>query len=225
MPKGVITCRHRSKHSVGDVYFKGRYTIIRSVLRYLPDVIFAPGIADFLFPKAVPNEKKNIPTCVPQCYDVEKILIRFILDTNKYLLWQTVTTGTSHPPTQQAFSDRFWTILIHLYLNKWQCSFSVARERCDERRMVPWENWDWLYEDSKGADQPTHLYKLVCSYTVGIHENISNWIWKYTYARVFVLRIRVSCAFPTHCTCVDFKLRMKRESTYFETHEHSLAAL
>ena len=47
----------------------------------------------------------------------------------------------------------------------------------------------------------------------------------YTYARVFVLRIRVSCAFPTHCTCVEFKLRMKRESTYFETHEYSLAAL
>ena len=111
--------------------------------------------------------------------DVEKILICFILDTNKYLLWQTMTTQTSHPPTQQAFSDRFWTILIHLYLNKWQCSFSEARERCDERRIVPWENWDWLYEDSKGTDQPTHLYKLVCSYTVGIHENISNWIWKY----------------------------------------------
>ena len=47
----------------------------------------------------------------------------------------------------------------------------------------------------------------------------------YTNARVFVLRIRVSCAFPTHCTCVEFKLRMKRESTYFETHEYSLAAL
>ena len=46
-----------------------------------------------------------------------------------------------------------------------------------------------------------------------------------TSARVFVLRIRVSCAFPTHCTCVEFKLRMKRESTYFETHEYSLAAL
>ena len=29
-------------------------------------------------------------------------------------------------------------------------------------------------KDSKGTDQPTHLYKLVCSYTVGIHENISN---------------------------------------------------
>ena len=47
----------------------------------------------------------------------------------------------------------------------------------------------------------------------------------YTSARVFVLRIRVSCAFPTHCTCVEFKLRMKCESTYFETHEYSLAAL
>ena len=47
----------------------------------------------------------------------------------------------------------------------------------------------------------------------------------YTTARVFVLRIRVSCAFPTHCTCVEFKLRMKRESTCFETHEYSLAAL
>ena len=46
----------------------------------------------------------------------------------------------------------------------------------------------------------------------------------YTTARVFVLRIRVLCAFPTHCTCVEFKLRMKRESTYFETHEYSLAA-
>ena len=46
----------------------------------------------------------------------------------------------------------------------------------------------------------------------------------YTSARVFVLRIRVLCAFPTHCTCVEFKLRMKRESTYFETHEYSLAA-
>ena len=47
----------------------------------------------------------------------------------------------------------------------------------------------------------------------------------YTSARVFVMRIRVSCAFPTHCTCVEFKLRMKRESTYFETHEYSIAAL
>ena len=47
----------------------------------------------------------------------------------------------------------------------------------------------------------------------------------YTTARVFVLRIRVSCAFPMRCTCVEFKLRMKRESTHFETHEYSLAAL
>ena len=39
-------------------------------------------------------------------------------------------------------------------------------------------------------------------------------IFAYTTARVFVLRIRV-----------EFKLRMKRESTYFETHEYSLAAL
>ena len=85
----------------------------------------------------------------------------------------------SQPPTQQAFSDRLWTILIHLYLNKWQCLFSVARERCDEWRIVPWENWDWLYEDSKGTDQPTHLHKMVCSFIVGIHGNISNWIWKY----------------------------------------------
>ena len=50
-------------------------------------------------------------------------------------------------------------------------------------------------------------------------------VMSYTTARVFVLRIRVSCAFPTHCTCVEFKLRMKRESTYFETHEYSLEAL
>ena len=50
--------------------------------------------------------------------------------------------------------------------------------------------------------------------------------WKrYTTARVFVLRIRISCAFPTHCTCVELKLRMKRESRYFETHEYSIAAL
>ena len=47
----------------------------------------------------------------------------------------------------------------------------------------------------------------------------------YTTARVFVMRICVSCAFPTHCTCVEFKLRMKRESTYFEIHKYSLAAL
>ena len=52
-----------------------------------------------------------------------------------------------------------------------------------------------------------------------------NQTYRYTTVRVFVLRIRVSCAFPTHCTCVEFTLRMKRESTYFETHEYSLAAL
>ena len=67
---------------------------------------YCSGIADFLFPKAVTNEK-HIPTCVPQCYDGEKILILFILDTSKYLLLQTVTTQTSQPPTQQAFLDRF----------------------------------------------------------------------------------------------------------------------
>ena len=44
----------------------------------------APGIADFLFPKAVPNEK-HIPTCVPQCYDVEKILsFAFWIPVNIY---------------------------------------------------------------------------------------------------------------------------------------------
>ena len=54
---------------------------------HLSDVIFiARGIADFLFSKAVPNEKR-IPTCRPQCYDVEKMLILFILGTSKYLLW------------------------------------------------------------------------------------------------------------------------------------------
>ena len=47
----------------------------------------------------------------------------------------------------------------------------------------------------------------------------------YTTARVVVLRICVKCAFPTRCTCVEFKLRMKRKSTYFKTHEYSLAAL
>ena len=44
----------------------------------------------------------------------------------------------------------------------------------------------------------------------------------YTRSRVFVLQIRVSCAFPTRCTCVEFQLRIERESTYFETHEYSL---
>ena len=46
-----------------------------------------------------------------------------------------------------------------------------------------------------------------------------------TKARVFVLRIRVSCAFPTRCTCVEFQLRMKRESTYFETLKYSFIDL
>ena len=47
----------------------------------------------------------------------------------------------------------------------------------------------------------------------------------YTKARVFVLRICVLCAFSTRCTCVEFQLRMKRKSTYFETHEYSLSDL
>ena len=38
-------------------------------------------------------------------------------------------------------------------------------------------------------------------------------------ARVFVLQNRVSCAFPSRCTCVEFQLRVKRESTYSKTHE------
>ena len=76
--KGVLTCRHRSKHSFGDVLHD--YKASSEVLTRCHFI--APGIADFLFPKAVPNEK-HIPTCVPQCYDVEKILILFILDTSK----------------------------------------------------------------------------------------------------------------------------------------------
>ena len=59
-------------------------------------------------------------------------------------------------------------------------------------------------------------------------KNPKSCVWYknvYTTARVFVLRIRVSCAFPTHFTWVEFKLCMKRESTYFETHEYSLATL
>ena len=52
-------------------------------------------------------------------------------------------------------------------------------------------------------------------------ESMATLKYCYTTARVFVLRIRVLCAFPTRCTCVEFKLRMKRESTYFETHEYS----
>ena len=98
VPKGVITCRHRSKHSFGDVYFKRRYTIIK------PDVILLLGVLQtFCFQK--PYQMKN--TFLLVYYDVEKILILFILDTSKYLLWQTVTTQMSQPPTQQAFSDRF----------------------------------------------------------------------------------------------------------------------
>ena len=58
VPKGVITCRHRSKHSFGDVYFKRRYTIIK------PDVILLLGYCRLPVFKAVPNEK-HIPTCVP----------------------------------------------------------------------------------------------------------------------------------------------------------------
>ena len=70
----------------------------------------------------------------------------------------------------------------------------------------------------------------VCpSVCLSVTNRVLSITWKplklYTPARVFVLRIRVSCAFPTRCTCVEFKLRMKRESTYFETHEYSLAAL
>ena len=80
--------------------------ILSDVTRLTRCHFIAPGIADFLFSKAIPNEK-HIPTCVPQCNDVGKILILFILDTSKYLLWQTVTTQMSQPPTQQAFSDRF----------------------------------------------------------------------------------------------------------------------
>ena len=78
--------------------------ILSDVTRLTRCHFIAPGIADFMFSKAVPNEK-HIPTCVPQY--VEKILILFILDTSKYLLWQTVTTQKSRPPTQQVFSDRF----------------------------------------------------------------------------------------------------------------------
>ena len=33
------------------------------------------------------------------------------------------------------------------------------------------------------------------------------------------------CLPIVRCTCVDFKLRIKRESTYFETHGYSLTAL
>ena len=38
-----------------------------------------------------------------------------------------------------------------------------------------------------------------------------------TKAPIFIQRIPLlSCAFPTHYTCVEFKLRIKRESTYFQ---------
>ena len=47
----------------------------------------------------------------------------------------------------------------------------------------------------------------------------------YTKARVFIIRIRFSCAFPPCCMCVEFQLRMKHESTYFKTHEYSLTYL
>ena len=65
-----------------------------------------------------------------------------------------------------------------------------------------------------------YFYKII----LAVHHLTVPYIRNYTTARVFVLRIRVLCAFPTHCTCVEFKLRMKRESTYFETHKYSLAA-
>ena len=84
VPKKVITCRHISKYRFRDVFFKRRYTIITVLARCH---FIAPGIADSCYPKALPNEKQ-IPTCVPYCYDVEKILIVFILNTSKYLLWQ-----------------------------------------------------------------------------------------------------------------------------------------
>ena len=71
-------------------------------------------------------------------------------------------------------------------------------------------------------------FKVVISKTVNSASKLctaTRYMYMYTTARVFVLRIRVLCAFPTRCTCVEFKLRMKRESTYFETREYSLAAL
>ena len=46
----------------------------------------------------------------------------------------------------------------------------------------------------------------------------------YTDAHVFVLRIRVSCAFSMRCTHVRFKVRWKRESTRInarQDHEYS----
>ena len=103
MPKGVVT--DLNTVSVMCIFrdVTRLYNVSTEILTRCDFI--APGIADFLFPKAVPNEK-HIPTCVPQCYDVEKILILFILDTSKCLLWQTVTTQMSQPPKQQAFSDR-----------------------------------------------------------------------------------------------------------------------
>ena len=69
------------------------------------------------------------------------------------------------------------------------------------------------------------MYACVSRVHINVDGSLSSSSSSYTTARVFVLRIRVLCAFPTRCTCVEFKLRMKRESTYFETHEYSLAAL
>ena len=74
--------------------------------------------------------------------------------------------------------------------------------------------------NSENVEVSAHPCSPAIPFTVRLRT-----VRKYTSARVFVLRIRVSCAFPTRCTCVEFKLRMKRESTYFETHEYSLAAL
>ena len=42
--------------------------------------------------------------------------------------------------------------------------------------------------------------------------------------RICPANLRFMCV-SNFCTCVEFKLRMKRESTYFETHEYSLATL
>ena len=78
-----------------------------------------------------------------------------------------------------------------------------------------------LDADSDEPDEP--LAKPSSSWESDNNPNPE--IGWYTTARLFVLRNRVSCAFLTRCTCVEFKLRMKRESKYFETHECSLAAL
>ena len=119
--------------------------------------------------KAIPNEN-YIPTGVPNCHDVVKILILFWIPLNIYFGEQWGLRCLS-----QKHSRHFQT---DFELNKWQCSFSVARERCDERRVIPWENWFRLYEDSKGTDQHTHLHKMVCSNIVGTHDNILKF-WKY----------------------------------------------